>query len=81
GRTARAGRAGKAYSFVSKEESGDFGRILRLTKAPILPMRPEDKLHAFVPGTSVHSNGGGGYGGRGYRGQGGRSQHGYRRYR
>jgi ATP-dependent RNA helicase DeaD len=80
GRTARAGRDGKAYSFVSKEESGDFGRILKMTKAPILPMRPEDKLHTFVPGTSVHSSGGGGYGGRGYRGQGGRNR-GYRRYR
>lgn len=84
GRTARAGRAGKAYSFVSKEESGDFGRILRLTKAPILPMRPEDKLHVFVPGTSVHSSGGRGYGGRrqggyGHRGQG--NQRGYSRYR
>ncbi|HVB95770.1 MAG TPA: DEAD/DEAH box helicase [Nitrososphaerales archaeon] len=82
GRTARAGRQGKAFSFVSKEESGDFGRILRMTKAPILPMRPEDKLHTFVPGTSVHNNGGrrqgGGYG---HRDQGSRNQHGYRRSR
>ncbi|MDG6914497.1 MAG: DEAD/DEAH box helicase [Nitrososphaerota archaeon] len=76
GRTARAGRDGKAYSFVSKEESGDFGRILKMTKAPILPMRPEDKLHTFVPGTSVH-----GGGGRRYRSQGGGRQHGRNRYR
>jgi ATP-dependent RNA helicase DeaD len=49
GRTARAGRQGKAFSFVSHEESGDFARILRMTKAPIAPMRPEDKLHIFDP--------------------------------
>jgi len=49
GRTARAGRQGKAYSFVSREESGDFARILRMTKAPIVPMRPEDRLHTFDP--------------------------------
>jgi ATP-dependent RNA helicase DeaD len=49
GRTARAGRAGRAFSFVSQEESGDFSQILKMTKAPILPMRPEDKLHAFEP--------------------------------
>ena len=59
GRTARAGRQGKAYSFVSKEESGDFGRILRMTKAPILPMRPEDKLHTFDPNQSSSHGGGG----------------------
>jgi len=49
GRTARAGRAGRAFSFVSHEESGDFAQILKLTKAPISPMRPEDKLNAFQP--------------------------------
>jgi ATP-dependent RNA helicase DeaD len=76
GRTARAGRQGKAFSFVSKEESGDFGRILKMTKAPIVPLRPEDKLHAFVPGTTVHHNGGRRQGGYGHR-----NQHGYRRYR
>jgi len=80
GRTARAGKAGKAYSFVSKEESGDFGRILKMTKAPILPMRPEDKLHTFVPGTSVHNGGGSRQGGYRYRGQGTRNQHSYRRH-
>jgi ATP-dependent RNA helicase DeaD len=81
GRTARAGRDGKAYSFVSKEESGDFGRILKMTKAPILPMRPEDGLHTFVPGTSVHNNGGRRHGGYGQRGPGTRNQHGWKRYR
>lgn len=80
GRTARAGRQGKAYSLVSKEESGDFGRILKMAKAPILPMRPEDKAHTFVPGTTVHHSGGR-QGGYGHRGQGSRSQHGHRRYR
>ncbi|MDG6925088.1 MAG: DEAD/DEAH box helicase [Nitrososphaerota archaeon] len=58
GRTARAGRQGKAFSFVSREESGDFARILRLTKAPIVPMRPEDKAQTFDPNTpGVHSGG------------------------
>jgi ATP-dependent RNA helicase DeaD len=52
GRTARAGRQGKAYSFVSHEEGGDFARILRLTKAPIVPMRPEDKAYTFDPNAS-----------------------------
>jgi ATP-dependent RNA helicase DeaD len=59
GRTARAGRQGKAYSFVSKEESGDFARILRMTKAPIVPMRPEDKLHTVDPNQSSSHGGGG----------------------
>jgi ATP-dependent RNA helicase DeaD len=59
GRTARAGRQGKAFSFVSKEESGDFARILRMTKAPITPMRPEDKLQTFDP-NKPSSHGGGG---------------------
>jgi len=85
GRTARAGRQGKAYSFVTKEESGDFGRILRMAKAPIVPMRPEDKDHVFVPGTTSHGGGGGrrrGGGGYGHRNQGGRSQYGGgKRYR
>ena len=47
GRTARAGRPGKAFSFVSHEESGDFSRILQMTKAPINPMRAEDKIEVF----------------------------------
>jgi ATP-dependent RNA helicase DeaD len=59
GRTARAGRQGKAFSFVSHEESGDFARILRMTKAPIAPMRPEDKLHKFDPSAPSSQRGGG----------------------
>jgi ATP-dependent RNA helicase DeaD len=81
GRTARAGRQGKAFSFVSTEESGDFGRILKMTKAPILPMRPEDKLHTFVPGTSVHNNGGRRPNVHRQQRPGMRNQHSWRRYR
>lgn len=44
GRTARAGRPGKAFSFVTRDDTGDFGRILRMTKAPITPLRAADKL-------------------------------------
>ena len=55
GRTARAGRPGRAYSLVSSEESADFARILRLTKAPISPMRDEDRFHVFTD----HGPGGG----------------------
>jgi ATP-dependent RNA helicase DeaD len=58
GRTARAGRPGRAFSFVSQEESGDFAQILRLTKALIAPMRPEDKLHTFEPGRPGNNNNG-----------------------
>ncbi len=65
GRTARAGRPGKAFSFVSDEESGDFARILRLTKAPITPMRAEDRLHTFT----THRSEGGDWR-RGHRGSG-----------
>jgi ATP-dependent RNA helicase DeaD len=60
GRTARAGRPGKAFSFVSHEESGDFARILKMAKAPIAPMRPEDKLHTFDPNKPTNHGGGGG---------------------
>jgi len=81
GRTARAGRQGKAFSFVSLEESGDFGRILRMTKAPIVPMRPEDKLHTFEPGKSSRSDGGRRPGGHGQRTPGTRNQERWRRYR
>jgi ATP-dependent RNA helicase DeaD len=49
GRTARAGKDGRAISFVSQEESNDFAQILKLTKAPIMPMRPEDKLQTLGP--------------------------------
>jgi ATP-dependent RNA helicase DeaD len=88
GRTARAGRQGKAFSFVSKEESGDFWRILKMTKAPIHPMRPEDKLlPSFEPGSSSsgrigrHADddgGGGGGGGHGRHNQTGRNRHRWR---
>jgi ATP-dependent RNA helicase DeaD len=82
GRTARAGRQGKAFSFVSQEESGDFGRILRMTKAPIVPMRPEDKLHNFEPSRSNNTYGRGrGPSRYGQRGAGGRNQQGWRRNR
>ncbi len=45
GRTARAGDLGKSYTFVSRDENGDFARILSLAKAPIKPLRPEDERH------------------------------------
>ena len=45
GRTARAGDLGKAYTFVSRDESPDFARIMGLTKTPIRPLRPEDEIH------------------------------------
>jgi len=44
GRTARAGRGGKAFSFVTREDSGDFARILQMTKATIAPMRDVDRV-------------------------------------
>jgi ATP-dependent RNA helicase DeaD len=87
GRTARAGRQGKAFSFVSKEESGDFARILRMTKAPIVAMRPEDKLHTFDPSQlssqAISRRGGGGRRQNNYRQrrQGASNQPGQKRYR
>ncbi len=47
GRTARAGRAGRSYTLVSKIEFGDFARILKLTKVKIQPMKPEDELYVM----------------------------------
>jgi ATP-dependent RNA helicase DeaD len=44
GRTARAGRGGKAFSFVTRDDSGDFARILQMTKAKITPMRDVDRV-------------------------------------
>jgi ATP-dependent RNA helicase DeaD len=44
GRTARAGRGGKAFSFVTREDSGDFARILQMTRARITPMRETDRV-------------------------------------
>lgn len=48
GRTARAGDPGKSYTFVTPDDSGDFGRIMSLARAPINPLRPEDSRGAFV---------------------------------
>ncbi len=42
GRTARAGDLGRSYTFVSRDESGDFARIVALAKAPIKPLREGD---------------------------------------
>jgi ATP-dependent RNA helicase DeaD len=56
GRTARAGRPGRAFSLVSSDERGDFGRILRLTRAPISPMRPEDRVNIALAQVS-HEHG------------------------
>lgn len=47
GRTARAGNPGKAYTFVSTEDAADFGRVLSLTKAPIRPLREQDRERTF----------------------------------
>ncbi len=47
GRTARAGDLGKSYTLVSRDENGDFARILSLAKAPIKPLRPGDERHFF----------------------------------
>ncbi len=47
GRTARAGDAGKSFTFVTRQEFGDFGRIIHLTKAVIKPKRKEDEGHTF----------------------------------
>ncbi|MDV3292747.1 MAG: DEAD/DEAH box helicase [Nitrososphaerales archaeon] len=60
GRTARAGRPGRAFSFVTKQDSGDFARILQMTKAPVTPMRASDKLHPLEVRDSPS---------RGYRGR------------
>jgi ATP-dependent RNA helicase DeaD len=42
GRTARAGDLGRSYTFVSRDESPDFSRIVALAKAPIKPLREQD---------------------------------------
>ena len=47
GRTARAGDSGKSFTFVTRQEFGDFGRIIHLTKAIIKPKRKEDEGHTF----------------------------------
>ena len=83
GRTARAGRQGKAFSFVSKEESGDFARILSDDQGSDNPMRPEDKVHTFTSSSSNshHRAGGRGQGGRPYRRSGPSYQQGWKRSR
>ncbi|MDG6910430.1 MAG: DEAD/DEAH box helicase, partial [Nitrososphaerota archaeon] len=43
GRTARAGDLGRSYTFVSRDESPDFARIVALAKAPIKPLREQDE--------------------------------------
>jgi ATP-dependent RNA helicase DeaD len=55
GRTARAGRAGKAFSLVSGEETRDFARILGMAKSPITPLKPEDRVVAAQ--AHVHEGG------------------------
>lgn len=55
GRTARAGDPGKSYTFVSRDESHDFARIVALAKAPINPLREQDSGPA--PGPSLSSRG------------------------
>jgi len=49
GRTARAGDIGKSYTFVSRDESPDFARIVALAKAPIKPLREEDSRQPPKP--------------------------------
>jgi len=49
GRTARAGDVGRSYTFVSREESADFARIVALARAPIKPLREEDSRAPKTP--------------------------------
>jgi ATP-dependent RNA helicase DeaD len=76
GRTARAGDTGKSYTFVSRDESPDFARILSLAKAPIKPLRPEDSRERFP---SPHQSTGGPR--PSWRGNQGRERRGARRWR
>jgi ATP-dependent RNA helicase DeaD len=52
GRTARAGDVGRSYTFVSRDESPDFARIVALSKAPIKPLREEDARAPPTPSLS-----------------------------
>jgi ATP-dependent RNA helicase DeaD len=52
GRTARAGDVGRSYTFVSRDESGDFARISALARAPIKPLREEDSRTPARPTVS-----------------------------
>jgi superfamily II DNA/RNA helicase len=71
GRTARAGRSGRAFSLVSEQEPADFARILKLTNAPMLPMRTGDSLLSLEPpGPGTRNSGrrmSGGHNGRSRR--------------
>jgi ATP-dependent RNA helicase DeaD len=50
GRTARAGETGKAFTFISKEDSYEFNRICQMTRATIKPLRIEDeKIVSKIP--------------------------------
>lgn len=49
GRTARAGDMGKSFTFVSRDESPDFARIVALAKAPIKPLREVDSRRQEKP--------------------------------
>lgn len=49
GRTARAGDLGRSYTFVSRDESHDFSRIMSMAKAPIQPLREQDKREPRGP--------------------------------
>ncbi len=49
GRTARAGDLGKSFTFVSRDESPDFARIVARAKAPIRPLREEDSRQPAKP--------------------------------
>ena len=77
GRTARAGAKGKAISLVSQDRVGDFHRILRTTKQPILRLNEEMGIafpttqkrphHRYHPRSSYRHNSGD----RGHSGYGG----------
>ena len=54
GRTARAGDIGRSYTFVSRDESPDFARIVAQASAPIKPLREEDER---APGPTLSSHG------------------------
>ena len=77
GRTARAGKEGRAISFATPDQGGDVRNIEKLIKAQLpISKHPEFPTEKFVEGASSSSSR---YGGnRGYRGgsQHGSSQHG-----
>ena len=52
GRTARAGDIGSSYTFVSRDESPDFARIVARATAPIKPLREEDARAPAKPSLS-----------------------------